>query len=146
MKTKHQIICDMEINDPVTIEKILRESRTIAVVGLSADASRPSYDVAAYMQRQGYRIIPVTPKDSEVLDEKAYAKLEDIPEPIDLVNIFRRADQAGVHVDEAIRIGAKAVWMQFDVIDEAAARRAAQAGLMVVMDRCLKVEHLRNKR
>jgi predicted CoA-binding protein len=136
----------MEINDPVTIEKILRESRTIAVVGLSADASRPSYDVAAYMQRQGYRIIPVTPKDSEVLDEKAYAKLEDIPEPIDLVNIFRRADQAGVHVDEAIRIGAKAVWMQFDVIDEAAARRAAQAGLMVVMDRCLKVEHLRNKR
>lgn len=146
MKTKHQIICDMEINDPVTIEKILRESRTIAVVGLSADASRPSYDVAAYMQRQGYRIIPVTPKDSEVLDEKAYAKLEDIPETIDLVNIFRRADQAGVHVDEAIRIGAKAVWMQFDVIDEAAARRAAQAGLMVVMDRCLKVEHLRNKR
>jgi predicted CoA-binding protein len=136
----------MEINDPVTIEKILRESRTIAVVGLSADASRPSYDVAAYMQRQGYRIIPVTPKDSEVLDEKAYAKLEDIPETIDLVNIFRRADQAGVHVDEAIRIGAKAVWMQFDVIDEAAARRAAQAGLMVVMDRCLKVEHLRNKR
>jgi predicted CoA-binding protein len=146
MKTKHQIIYDMEINDPVTIEKMLRESRTIAVVGLSADASRPSYDVAAYMQRQGYRIIPVTPKDNEVLGEKAYAKLEDIPEPIDLVNIFRRADQAGVHVDEAIRIGAKAVWMQFDVIDEAAARRAAQAGLMVVMDRCLKVEHLRNKR
>jgi predicted CoA-binding protein len=146
MKTKHQIIYDMETNDPVTIEKILRESRTIAVVGLSADASRPSYDVAAYMQRQGYRIIPVTPKDNEVLGEKAYAKLEDIPEPIDLVNIFRRADQAGVHVDEAIRIGAKAVWMQFDVIDEAAARRAAQAGLMVVMDRCLKVEHLRNKR
>jgi predicted CoA-binding protein len=136
----------MKINDPVTMEKILRESRTIAVVGMSSDASRPSYDVAAYMQRQGYRIIPVTPKESEVLGEKAYAKLEDIPEAIDLVNIFRRADQAGVHVDEAIRIGAKAVWMQFDVIDEAAARRAAQAGLMVVMDRCLKVEHLRNKR
>lgn len=135
----------MKINDPAEMEKILRECRTIAVVGLSSDPSRPSHDVAGYMQQQGYRIIPVTPNESSVLGEKAYARLEDIPEKVDLVNIFRRADQAGVHVDEAIKIGAKAVWMQFDVIDRAAAQRALDAGLMVVMDRCLKIEHARRK-
>lgn len=135
----------MGINDPSAIETILRECRTIAVVGLSADPYRPSYDVSQYMQRQGWRIIPVTPKDSAVLGEKAYAKLEDVPEKVDLVNIFRRADQAGAHVDEAIRIGAKAVWMQYGVIDQAAAERALQAGLLVVMDRCLMVEHARRK-
>lgn len=136
----------MKINDPAAIEKILRECRTIAVVGLSADPTRPSYDVASYMQRHGCRIIPVTPKDVEVLGEKAYARLEDIPNKVDLVNIFRRADQAGAHVDEAIRIGARAVWMQFDVVDEAAAQRALEAGLLVVMDRCLKIEHARFNR
>lgn len=130
-------------NDPATITTILRECRTIAVVGLSSDPYRPSYDVSAYMQRQGYRIIPVNPNESDALGEKAYASLERIPEKVDLVNIFRRADQAGAHVDEAIRIGARAVWMQFDVIDEAAAQRALNAGLLVVMDRCLKVEHAR---
>ncbi|MFN7949071.1 MAG: CoA-binding protein [Blastocatellia bacterium] len=135
----------MKINDPAEMEKILRECRTIAVVGLSSDPYRPSHDVAGYMQRQGYRIIPVTPNESSVLGEQAYARLEDIPEKVDLVNIFRRADQAGVHVDEAIKIGAKAVWMQFDVIDRAAAQRALDAGLMVVMDRCLKIEHARRK-
>jgi hypothetical protein len=133
----------MKINDPAAMEKILRECRTIAVVGLSADPFRPSHDVAQYMQRHGYRIIPVTPKESAVLGARAYARLEDIPEKVDLVNIFRRADQAGAHVDEAIRIGARAVWMQYDVIDQAAAERARQAGLIVVMDRCLKVEHAR---
>lgn len=135
----------MKINDPTVIEKILRECRTIAVVGLSSNPYRPSHDVAGYMQGQGYRIIPVTPNEGSVLGEKAYARLEDIPEKVDLVNIFRRADQAGVHVDEAIRIGAKAVWMQFDVIDQAAAQRALDAGLMVVMDRCLKIEHARRR-
>lgn len=131
------------LNDPAAITTILRECRTIAVVGLSSDPYRPSYDVSAYMQRQGYRIIPVNPNESDALGEKAYASLERIPEKVDLVNIFRRADQAGAHVNEAIRIGARAVWMQFDVIDQAAAQRALNAGLLVVMDRCLKVEHAR---
>ncbi len=135
----------MTINDPSAMEKILRECRTIAVVGLSSAPYRPSYEVASYLQQQGYRIIPVTPNESSVLGEQAYARLEDIPEKVELVNIFRRADQAGVHVDEAIKIGAKAVWMQFDVIDQAAAQRALAAGLMVVMDRCLKIEHARRR-
>ncbi|HZS04084.1 MAG TPA: CoA-binding protein [Blastocatellia bacterium] len=131
----------MGINDPAVIERILRECRVIAVVGLSSDPFRASHGVSRYMKRQGYRIIPVTPNESGVLGEPAFARLEDVPGKVDLVNIFRRSDQAGVHVDEAIRIGAKAVWMQLGVIDEAAAQRALDAGLMVVMDRCLKVEH-----
>ena len=135
----------MTVNDPNAIRQILLESKTIAVVGLSSDPMRPSYDVSRYMQQHGYRIIPVTPKDSEILGEKAYAKIADIPEKIDLVNIFRRSDQAGIHVDEAIAAGAKAVWLQEDVIDEAAAQRALDAGLLVVMDRCLLKEHLRLK-
>jgi uncharacterized protein len=133
----------MNLNNPAAIQNILLEYKTIAVVGLSSDPLRPSYDVSQYMQRHGYRIIPVTPKDSEVLGEKAYKNLAEIPEKIDLVNIFRRSDQAGIHVDEAIAIGAKAVWMQEEVIDEAAALRALEAGLVVVMDRCLLKEHLR---
>ncbi len=133
----------MSINDPEIIKTILSDCRTIAVVGLSSNPLRPSYDVSQYMQRHGYRIIPVTPNDSEVLSEKAYPTLFVVPEKIDLVNIFRRADQAGAHVDEAIKIGAKAVWMQEGVIDEAAAKRAVDAGLLVVMDRCLLKEHLK---
>src|SRR5437867_3534683 len=97
------------INDPTIIERILRECRVIAVVGLSSDPFRPSHSVSRYMKRHGYRIIPVTPNESGVLGEPAFTKLEDVPEKIDLVNIFRRSDQAGAHVDEAIRIGAKAV-------------------------------------
>ena len=133
----------MSINNPEIIKTILSDSRTIAVVGLSSNPLRPSYDVSQYMQRHGYRIIPVTPNDSEVLSEKAYPTLFVVPEKIDLVNIFRRTDQAGAHVDEAIKIGAKAVWMQEGVIDEAAAKRAVDAGLLVVMDRCLLKEHLK---
>jgi uncharacterized protein len=135
----------MNLNDPNAIRQILLESKTIAVVGLSSDPMRPSYDVSQYMQRHGYRMIPVTPKDSEILGEKAYTRIADIPEKIDLVNIFRRSDQAGIHVDEAIAVGAKAVWLQEEVIDEAAAQRALDAGLVVVMDRCLLKEHLRLK-
>jgi uncharacterized protein len=135
----------MNLNDPQAIRQILLESKTIAVVGLSSDPMRPSYDVSQYMQRHGYRIIPVTPKDSEILGAKAYTRIADIPEKIDLVNIFRRSDQAGIHVDEAIAAGAKAVWLQEEVIDEAAAQRALDAGLLVVMDRCLLKEHLRLK-
>ena len=135
----------MTLNDPQAIRQILLEFKTIAVVGLSSDPMRPSFDVSRYMQRHGYRIIPVTPKDNSVLGEKAYAKIADVPEKIDVVNIFRRADQAGIHVDEAIAAGAKAVWLQEEVIDEAAAQRALDAGLLVVMDRCLLKEHLRLK-
>lgn len=136
----------MTINDPKDIEIILNECRTIAVVGLSSNPMRPSYDVASYLQRNGYRIIPVNPNETEVLGEKAYASLTDVPEKFDLVDIFRRSEEAGVYVDEAIQLGAKAVWMQDGVIDEAAAQRAIKAGLMVVMDDCILRQHVRRRR
>jgi uncharacterized protein len=135
----------MEINDPDAIDKILRECRTIAVVGLSSDPMRASHGVAGYMQRHGYHIIPVNPHERSVHGERAYASLADVPGEVDLVNIFRRSEQAGEHVDEAIKAGAKAVWMQEGVTDEAAARRALDAGLMVVMDRCILKEHVRRR-
>ncbi|MDX2030881.1 MAG: CoA-binding protein [Blastocatellia bacterium] len=136
----------MEINAPETIRRILEECRTIAVVGLSSNPIRPSFGVARYMQQHGYRIIPVNPNETDVLGEKSYGSLREIPEPpgkVELVNIFRRSEEAGEHVDEAIRLGAKAVWLQEGVIDPAAAERAKAAGLLVVMDRCLLKEHLR---
>lgn len=132
-----------EINDPETIKRILDECRTIAVVGLSSTPTRPSHGVAAYMQRAGYRVIPVNPNEREVLGEKAYASLAEVPEGIDLVDVFRRSEEAGAAVDEAIAIGAKAVWLQEGVIDDAAARRAVDAGLLVVMDRCWLKDHAR---
>lgn len=135
----------MSINDPKNIETILNECRTIAVVGLSSNPIRPSYDVAQYLQRNGYRIIPVNPNETEVLGERAYPSLADVPEKFDLVDIFRRSEEAGQHVDEAIRLGAKAVWMQDDVIDEAAAERAIEAGLLVVMDDCILRQHVRRR-
>lgn len=133
----------MEINSPETIRKILEETRTIAVVGLSSNPLRPSYDVSSYLQSRGYRVIPVNPNETEVLGEKAYSKLADVPDGIDLVDIFRRGEEAGYHVDEAIQLGLPAVWLQDGVVDEAAAARAAIAGLRVVMDRCILREHLR---
>lgn len=136
----------MNINDPKVIETILNECRTIAVVGLSSNPMRPSYDVASYLQRNGYRIIPVNPNETEVLGEKAYASLADIPEGFDLVDIFRRSEEAGQYVDEAISLGAKAVWLQDGVIDEVAAQRALDAGLMVVMDDCILRQHVRRRR
>ena len=136
----------MQINDPEIIDRILSEAKTIAVVGLSSDAARASNSVSRYMQSQGYRIIPVNPNETTVLGEKAYAQLEDVPERIDLVDIFRRSEEAGQHVDEATRLGAKGVWLQEGVIDEAAAQRALDAGLAVVMDRCILKEHLKRKR
>ena len=123
------------------IAEILKSSRTIAVVGLSSNPMRPSNGVAAYLKRAGYRIIPVNPKETEVLGEKCHARLEDIREKIDIVDIFRRPEYVPEVVDSAIRIGAKAVWMQEGVIHEAAAGRARQAGLEVVMDRCILKEH-----
>lgn len=123
------------------IAELLRSSRTIAVVGLSSNPMRPSNGVAEYLKRAGYRIIPVNPREVEVLGEKCYARLEDIPEKIDLVDIFRRAEYVPEIVESAIRVGAKAVWMQEGVIHEEAAERARSAGLAVVMDRCTLKEH-----
>lgn len=136
----------MQINDPKVIDTILDDMKTIAVVGLSSDASRASYGVSRYMQSHGYRIIPINPNESTVLGEKSYSRLEDVKEKVDLVDIFRRSDEAGRHVDEAIRIGARGVWLQEGVIDEAAAKRASDAGLAVVMDRCILKEHMKWKR
>jgi predicted CoA-binding protein len=136
----------LEINSPQAIKKILDECRTIAVVGLSSNPARPSNSVSGYMKRQGYRIIPVNPNEREALGERAYAALADVPVPVDLVDIFRRSEEAGAAVDEAIRVGAKAVWLQEGVVDRAAARRALDAGLLVVMDRCILKEHARLKR
>lgn len=125
------------------IAEILRSARVIAVVGLSSKRYRPSYGVAEYMQRAGYRIIPVNPQETEVLGEKCYADLDAIPEAIDIVDIFRRSEYVSEIVEAAIRKRAKAIWMQEDVIHEDAARRARQAGLDVVMDRCILKEHRR---
>jgi len=136
----------LRINDPEAIETILRDSKTIAVVGLSSDATRASNSVSRYMQSHGYRIIPVNPHETSVLGEKAYAQLEDVPDEIDLVDIFRRSAEAGRHVEEAISIGAPAVWLQEGVIDEPAARRALEAGLSVVMDLCILKEHMKRRR
>ena len=135
----------MEINGNDTIRQILKDCRTIAVVGLSSNPSRPSNGVAGYMRRQGYRVIPVNPQEDEVFGEKSYASLADVPGKIDLVDVFRRSEYAGGVVDEAIKAGAKAVWLQEGVIDEAAAQRAQAAGLLVVMDRCWLKEHVRRK-
>ena len=126
------------------VEALLRDCRTIAVVGLSSNPARPSYRVAAYMQQQGKVIIPVNPHETNVLGEVAYPSLSAVPGSIDLVNVFRRSEEAGAVVDEAIRIKAKGVWLQEGVIDEAAAARARQAGLQVVMDRCWLKEHVRS--
>ncbi len=136
----------LEINSKEIIERILDECRTIAVVGLSSSPSRPSNGVASYMKRHGYKVIPVNPNETEVFGDKAYASLSQVPEKIDLVDIFRRSSEAGVAVDEAITVGAKAVWLQEGVIDDAAAQRAFDAGLRVVMDRCWLKEHVRFKR
>jgi predicted CoA-binding protein len=136
----------VDINSSQAIKQILDECKTIAVVGLSSNPMRPSNNVSDFMQRNGYRIIPVNPNETEVLGERAYPTLADVPEKIDLVDIFRRSRDAGAVVDEAIRVGAKAVWLQEGVIDGAAAQRAADAGLLVVMDRCILKEHLRMKR
>ena len=135
----------MEINSKQAIKQILDECHTIAVVGLSSNPSRPSISVSGYMRRQGYRVIPVNPNETKVFGEQAYPSLADVPVKIDLVDVFRRSEEAGKAVDEAIQIGAKAVWLQEGVIDHAAARRAQEAGLLVIMDRCWLKEHIRMK-
>ncbi len=131
----------MNVQTPDPADKILRSARTIAVVGLSANPRRPSHGVARYLQRAGYRIIPVNPNVSEVLGERAYATLSELPAPVDVVEVFRRSEYAGAIVDEAIAIGAGAVWLQDGVVDDAAAERARAAGLDVVMDDCMMRRH-----
>jgi predicted CoA-binding protein len=131
-------------NDPVT--EILKTSRTIAVVGLSHRKFRPSYGVADYLKSVGYRIIPVNPQETEVLGEKCYARLEDIPEKVDIVDIFRRSEFVPDVVDSAIRIGAHAIWMQEGVIDHEAGEHARRAGLFVQMNVCILKEHVRRLR
>ncbi len=131
------------VQDDATLRRILSEARTIAVVGLSADPERPSHQVASYLQRQGYRIIPVNPTIQEVLGEPSYPDLLSVPEPVDVVDIFRPARYVPEIVEQAIAKGAKVIWMQLGVIHFEAAQRAREAGLLVVMDRCMKIEHQR---
>lgn len=126
-----------------SLRRILKENHTIAVVGLSANWYRPSYFAAKYLQQHGYRIIPVNPAYSEVLDERCYPNLLDVPEPIDIVDCFRKAEDILPLAEQAIQIKAKVLWLQLGVINEQAAQLARHAGLEVVMDRCIKIEHAR---
>jgi len=128
------------------IGELLKKLRTIAVVGLSNKPLRPSYGVSLYMQQQGYRIVPVNPKLGSVLGERAYPSLQDVPEKIDLVNIFRRSEFVPEIVDQAITLKVPAIWMQEEVVHEAAAAKARQAGIFVVMDRCILKEHRARRR
>ncbi len=128
------------------ILELLKKCKTIAVVGLSSNPMRPSFSVTEYMQRVGYRIIPVNPNETEVLGEKSYARLEDVPEKIDIVNVFRRAEDVPPVVESAIRVGAKVVWMQLGIENEEAAEKARAAGLIVIEDACILVEHKKRRR
>ncbi|HBI23860.1 MAG TPA: CoA-binding protein [Nitrospiraceae bacterium] len=128
------------------IEKIIKESKNVAVVGLSNKLGRPSLTVASYLKGQGYKIIPVNPTIQEVGGDKCYPDLASVPDKIDIVDVFRKSDEVLPVVDAAIKIGAKAIWMQEGVVNEEAANKAREAGLMVVMDKCMLKEHARLKR
>ena len=130
-------------SDPIT--KLLRESKIIAVVGLSSNPARPSHGVAEYLQSVGYTIIPVNPNETEVLGQKAYARLENVPVPVDIVDVFRRPDQVLPVADSAIAIHAKALWLQQGITHAVAAEKSHAAGLLVVQDACLFVEHRKRK-
>jgi len=123
------------------VQRILETTKTIAVVGLSDKPDRDSYQIASYLQQQGYRIIPVNPRIKEVLGEKAYPSLRDVPDPVDVVDIFRRSEDVPPIVEDAIAIGAKVVWMQSGIVNEEAAARAEAAGLAVIMDACMRSAH-----
>lgn len=131
------------MDDINTLRRILKQNRVIAVVGLSGDWFRPSYFAAKYMIEHGYRVIPVNPKYPEILGQKSYASLADIPEKVDIVDCFRRTEDIGPIADAAIAIGAKVLWQQIGVKNEAADAKARAAGLDTVMDRCVKIEHAR---
>ncbi len=125
--------------------KILNEYHTVAIVGASPNPERPSYSVTDYLIRKGYHVIPVNPNAQQILGKTSYPDLTSIPEPVEIVDVFRRSEEVMPIVEEAIKIGAKAVWMQEGVINEEAASRARDAGLLVVMDKCMRKEHLRLK-
>jgi uncharacterized protein len=131
------------MDDISTLRRILRKARTVAVVGLSANWYRPSYFAAKYMQEHGYRVIPVNPAYDSVLGEKCYKSLRDIPEPVDIVDCFRKSAEIPALAEDAIAIGARVLWMQLGVENEEARRRAETAGLEVVENRCVKIEHAR---
>jgi uncharacterized protein len=135
------MISEKKMSEQDQITDLLNQTKTIAVVGLSNSPLRPSHGVAAYMQSMGYRIIPVNPSIHAALGEKAYSNLSEVPEKIDLVNIFRRSQFVGPIVDEAIKLGVKGIWMQEGVVNEEAAERARKAGIFVVMDRCILKDH-----
>ncbi len=131
------------MNDINTLRRILIENKRVAIVGLSADWSRPSNFVGKYLLEHGFEVIPVNPKYDEILGQKCYADLKDIPTPVDMVDLFQRSDRIPPFVDDAIEIGAKVVWMQLGIVNEEAAQKARDAGLEVVMDRCVKIEYAR---
>jgi predicted CoA-binding protein len=129
--------------DPMTIQRVLHGAKTIAIVGLSRNPLRPSYFVGFYLRRHGYRVIPVNPREPEILEEKSFNSLADVPVPVDVVNVFRAPEALPGIAAEAVAIGARSLWCQFSVINEEGGRIAETAGLAVVMDRCIKVEHAR---
>ncbi|MDK9690140.1 CoA-binding protein [Azospira sp.] len=131
------------MSELATLRQVLKENRTIAVVGLSADWNRPSYFAAKYMQERGYRIIPVNPKYPEILGEKCYPDLKSIPEKVDIVDVFRKPEDCVPIAREAVAIGAKVLWLQLGVINEEARQIAEAAGLTVIEDRCVKIEYAR---
>lgn len=133
----------MLIEDDAGMRRVLTAGRVIAVVGLSADSSRPSYGVGKYLLGSGYRVIPVNPKETEILGQKCYACLADIPLPVDIVDCFRRSEDIPSIAEEAIAIGARTLWLQLGIHNEGAEQRALAAGLDVVVDRCVKIEHAR---
>jgi predicted CoA-binding protein len=133
----------MNHQDPLTIQRVLNSARTIVVVGLSSNELRASYFVGYYLKRHGYRVIPVNPRESEILGETSYPSLLDVPVPVDVVNVFRAPSALPGIARDAVAIGAGALWCQFGVVNEEGARIAADAGLAVVVDRCLKIEHAR---
>jgi uncharacterized protein len=139
------LLPDAAVASPDPILDILKHSKTIAVVGLSSNPSRPSHGVAQYLQSSGYRIIPVNPNESDVLGEKSYARVEDVPDKIDIVDIFRRPEEVWPAIEGAMRAGAKVVWMQLGIENLPAAEQARAAGLTVVMDACLLIEHKKRK-
>ena len=129
--------------DPSTIQRVLHNARTIAIVGLSKNELRASYFVGYYLKRHGYRVIPVNPRETEILGEKSFKSLVDVPVPVDIVNVFRAPDALPAIADEAVKIRAGNVWCQFGVINEEGGRIAEAGGVSVIMDRCIKVEHAR---
>jgi predicted CoA-binding protein len=133
----------MHYQDPLTIQRVLHNARTIAIVGLSKNELRASYFVGYYLKRHGYRIVPVNPREAEILGEKSFKSLLDVPGPVDIVNVFRAPDALPAIAADAVKIRAGNLWCQFSVINEEGARLAEAGGVTVVMDRCIKVEHAR---